>query len=120
MPNSLKNQLKKLGYEDKITEEELNELLDKLEGHDRELTNQTGWIPVSERLPEDFGGDYLVNIEYKGEHEGIDIATYIIGGYLDGLWDTPNDWIEGSSEYWHVTAWMPLPEPYKKEGDNNE
>ena len=76
---------------------------------------KTEWIPVNERLPEDVGGEYLVNIEYKGEHEGIDIAEYQIGGYMDGLWITPNDWIEGPHELWHVTAWMPLPEPYKKE-----
>ncbi len=82
-----------------------------------DLLKQTEWIPVSERLPEDFGNDYLVNIEYKGDYEGIDIATYWMGGYIDGLWTTPNDWIEGPPELWHVTAWMPLPQPYKVESE---
>jgi Protein of unknown function (DUF551). len=81
------------------------------------VTPKTEWIPVSERLPEDIGGEYLVNIEYKGEYEGIDIAEYQIGGYMDGLWITSNDWIEGPAERWHVTAWMPLPQPYKESED---
>ena len=111
MPNSLKNQLKKLGYEDKITEEELNELLDKLEGHDRELTNQTGWVPVSERLPEE-PGHYLVTMKHND-------ISFVDQNWYDG---------EGNNEYmdnfWrnssNIIAWMPLPEPYKKEGDSNE
>ncbi len=81
------------------------------------LEQQPRWIPVSERLPEEIGGDYLVTIEYKGEIEGVDVATYGLGGYIDGLWDTVNDWIEGPSELWYVTAWMPLPEPYKEAKD---
>lgn len=68
-----------------------------------------GWIPVSERLPED-GCGVLVTV--NGKHSNItfvnalEIAEYrntegwIIEGYLD--WLDPN-----------VIAWQPLPEPYK-------
>lgn len=68
-----------------------------------------GWIPVSERLPED-GCGVLVTV--NGKHNNIifvnalEIAEYrntegwIIEGYLD--WLDPD-----------VTAWQPLPEPYK-------
>ena len=68
------------------------------------------WIPVSERLPED-GCRVLVTV--NGKHNNItfvnalEIAEYgntegwIIEGYLD--WLDPD-----------VTAWMPLPEPYKE------
>jgi len=84
------------------------------------VTPKTEWISVSERLPEAFGGDYLVTIEHKGEVEGVDQATYGTFGYIDGLWDTVNDWIEGYSEDWHVTAWMPLPQPYKAESEDKE
>jgi hypothetical protein len=84
-----------------------------------EAAEQTRWIPVTERLPDTFGGDYLVTIEHKGEVEGVDQATYSTLGYIDGLWETVNDWIEGPSEDWHVIAWMPLPHPYKAEGSEN-
>lgn len=107
MPNSLKTKLKKLGYEGKITEEELNELLDKLDGHDRVLTNQTGWIPVSDSLPKE-PGNYLVTMK-QGD---ISFVNYI--WYESGM--TDNFWRNSSI----IIAWMPLPEPYKKEGDNNE
>ena len=37
MPNNLKCKLKKLRYKGKISEEEFNELIDKLNGHDARL-----------------------------------------------------------------------------------
>lgn len=40
MANSLRAKLKKLNYEGKITDEELNELLDKLDGHNKEVKKQ--------------------------------------------------------------------------------
>lgn len=113
MPNSLKTKLKKLGYEDKITEEELNELLNKLDGHDRELTNQTGWTPVSESLPKE-PGNYLITMKGPGNSLFVDKIWYDnddgYGTYIDDFWRN------GSN----IIAWMPLPDPYKKEGDNNE
>ena len=71
------------------------------------------WIPVTERLP-NVGDTYIVTIEYKGEFEGVDAADFVFtgDGYIDGKWDTLNDWIEDKPEFYHVTAWMPLPEPY--------
>ena len=72
-----------------------------------------GWIPVTERLPED-GDTCLVTVKYKYAYEkeysiDVDVATYRPeGGYID-YWDTYNDWNEGQ-QYIHVTHWMPLPE----------
>ena len=69
-----------------------------------------GWIPVSERLPED---EYGVLVTVNGKHnnttfiDALEIAEYdstdgwIVEGYLD--WINPD-----------VTAWQPLPEPYKE------
>lgn len=37
MPNSLRNQISKLRYKGKITQEECDELLSKLTGHDAEI-----------------------------------------------------------------------------------
>lgn len=60
---------------------------------------KTGWIPISERLPEK-NGQYLVTVK-KG---------YMLLGLWCGIKD---DWI-------NVIAWMSLPEPYKAEGSENE
>ena len=71
----------------KATFIKVNELLDELEPR---------WIPVSEKLPEENGG-YLVTVKR---------------GYV-----TTALWV-GNAENWkEVTAWMPLPEPYKAESE---
>ena len=76
------------------------------------------WIPCTERLPED-GDTYLVTIEYNGEVIGVDAASYSpVDGYIDKHWETFNDWKEDDDSCYHVTAWMPLPEPYKAESED--
>lgn len=75
------------------------------------------WIPCSERLPELFE-TYIVTIKMKYEWEKeweyhVDVADYTCDdGYIDGAWNTFNDWCEGQE--CHVIAWQPLPEPYKE------
>lgn len=85
----------------------------------------TPWISVKDRLPDPNGDRYLVVVKYKYACEkefsyDTDVATYTPydGGYIDGCWNTWNDWDEGQ-EYIHVTHWMPLPEPMK-EADNGK
>lgn len=63
------------------------------------------WIPCSERLPEEIG-TYLVTLDYK-EH-GTGITTLWFHGSLG--WDYRVADV--------VTAWMPLPEPYREEEDD--
>lgn len=78
------------------------------------------WIPCTERLPKD-GDTYLVTIEYKGEVIGVDVASYSpVEGYIDKHWDTFNDWVEDDKMHYHVTAWMPLPQPYKAESEDKD
>lgn len=82
-----------------------------------EALKKSEWIPCSERLPED-GDTFLVTIEYNGEVIGVDAASYSpFYGYIDKHWDTFEDWKEDDDTCYHVTAWMPLPKPYKKEAD---
>lgn len=71
------------------------------------------WIPVTERLPET-GGTYIVSGRMKYKHEMeydyfVDAAVY---SPVDG-WDTFHDNWEGQQDF-AITAWMPLPEPYKE------
>lgn len=61
------------------------------------------WVPVTERLPEE-KGEYMVTVEYYGWH----------GEKGRMLTSTRYTKTKG----WHfnngkVTAWMPLPAPYK-------
>ena len=68
---------------------------------DTNVSVNDGWIPVSERLPED--GTYLCTLD--GELCGIDEPFTGMCGIENGKWDE-----EGC-----VIAWQPLPAPYKGE-----
>lgn len=79
------------------------------------------WIPVTERLPE-VVDSYIVVVKCKQDWEkefeiGVDVATYdpySDNPYIDGCWNTYNDWDEGQ-QYLRVTHWMPLPPAPKGE-----
>lgn len=75
----------------------------------------TPWISVKDRAPKKIS-NYLVVIKYKYAFEkeynyDTDVAHYdpFGGGYVDGCWDTWNDWDEGQEEL-TVTHWMELPD----------
>ena len=98
----------------------VNSLLDDLEEDEKE----NGWIPVSERVPED-EKEYLVTLEkvYGTPEKLYGIANYLkFGdagywnekkyGYLE--WDKYSDG-HGGTKMYKVIAWMPLPEPYKED-----
>lgn len=74
------------------------------------------WISVSEGLPDDMD-EYLIVIKHKYPSDKewqyeVDVASSG-GTYLDGFWDTWNDWDEGQEL--HVTHWMRMPEPPQRE-----
>lgn len=61
-----------------------------------------GWIPCSERLPDE-SGTYIVNaIENSIVH-----VTFAKWMARMKRWN-----LSGSRSYWKITAWQPLPEPY--------
>lgn len=71
---------------------------------------QSGWIPVTERLPE----DEKAVLVYEAGNENIFLAIY-----EDGRWKsfdpTYKETYFDETIYGHIIAWMPLPEPYKEE-----
>ena len=77
---------------------------------------KTDWIPCEEGLPSEYG-QYLYTDKNDEVHEG----TYCppIQGMIRG-WSTceAEGFVKLSDD--EVIAWQPLPQPYKKEGAENE
>lgn len=86
--------------------EEYKQDLDKVKQESKQ-----GWIPVSERLPEEKGIDkpYLCSFEW-GE-----IMVCRWQKWADNIYR----WVRVDDSYYEAKpiAWMPLPEPYRTEGE---
>lgn len=77
----------------------------KLDFHCRPM-----WIPVSEKMPED-SGHYLITYCYQDEIETSE-AVYVKDEEEDKWYDITDVEITLA-----VIAWMPLPEPYRLESE---
>lgn len=75
----------------------------------RALEQEPKWIPVSERLPDLWDERYLVSLAWGG----VGVMEYKSTGFHNYGSFSPVP-IET------VTAWMPLPEPYKEESEDKE
>ena len=76
------------------------------------------WIPVSERLPEKFQRVLVTIVNYKG-NKVVRVAEYY-NRKVKGVFQ-----IKENHEEWEIgekglLAWMPLPEPYKAESEEEE
>ena len=81
----------------------IDDAIDTIEALSAKVRNNNlygGWIPVSERLPED-NREVLISIDW-----GVDI-----GQYDSGEWRS--EWINHYDDD-NVRAWMPLPKRYKE------
>ena len=76
-----------------------------------EVKPEPHWIPVSERLPED---EQFVLATYKTT-DRIHVCQYHEDGSRN-QWYSLNDMCRAHNNV--VLAWMPLPEPYREEGEN--
>ena len=108
MPNSLRCKIKHLCHNDTLTERERDRILKALE-------QESKWIPVSKRLPED-RREVLVTA-YWHETYQVMMASY----FGDGLWwCVPFNNCGEHMQRLKPKAWMPLPEPCKAESEDKE
>ena len=73
---------------------------------------QGEWIPIAERLP-DYMEDTLVTIQVNNREPKVRSGFYAHGYFHNDNGDTWN-WNDPE-----VKAWMPLPEAYKEEAEND-
>ena len=68
------------------------------------------WIPCSEQFPEE-SGTYIVNA----------IENHIVHVTFAKWMPRMKRWnLSGNRSYWKVTAWMPLPKPYRPEKESEQ
>ena len=127
LANSLKNNLQ--SFEEMISEHgkgiahgtrmALNRIAEQPTISPESLRPQ--WIPVIEKLPAE-NGNYIVTACDEGSPagEGIWYSTVVVvAEYYGGSWT----WYDGCCEYsleGIVTHWLPLPEPYTADAEENE
>lgn len=85
------------------------------------------WIPVEEGLPKK-NGDYLVTVpsicgggsvyKYSFATDLHKVDKYDFPKHKSGFYRIDSEW--GYYEVDDVIAWMPLPEPYKAESENEK
>lgn len=71
------------------------------------------WIPCSKRLPEE--SDYYMACIYSEEVDEYDFRKTWFA-HEDDYYGDESEWRE-LYDFEKVVAWMPLPEPYREEGD---
>ena len=106
----------------------IEELSTKLQAANMERSSQYyngGWIPVSERLPEEsikqimLGEEHtsdFVLVTIKGQTYPFPKAKVKVARYSY----TYKAWQIANNNFGKVVAWMPLPEPYKAESEDKK
>jgi len=95
--------------------EQLIRQRNRLESH---TVSEPGWIPVTERLPEN---DSYVLMSFENFSLPL-VGRYVDDEELGGAWYL-GDCIDEDTclaNDLFVNAWMPLPKPYREDGENEE
>ena len=79
--------------------------------NDTNVPSKNGWIPVSEKLPEE--SDYYMACIYNDEADDYDFRKTWFA-HADDYDMDESEWRE-LYDFERVIAWQPLPEPYKEE-----
>lgn len=84
----------------------------------RERKSVAGWISVSERLPNE---DEFIK-SYRRNKYASEFIVMIKGANRPTTLYFTHDgwWTDDMKDRYDVTAWMPLPEPYKESEDKDE
>lgn len=77
----------------------------------------TGWIPVTERLPEIGENEFYPDVIITDKNGVVEIAIY---NEQDEEWYVMDIYSEEYEVKKDVVAWQPLPEPYKPEEKQEE
>ena len=97
----LKNEVENTGNGAYFSKNNISKIVELLLTDLEQDEKENGWIPVSERLPED--GTYITTLD--GELVGQEEPFTGMCGIENGKWDDEDC----------VIAWKPLPEPYKED-----
>ena len=81
----------------------------------KQLREQTRWIPVSERLPED--GRPVLIYAWNVHHVIARYDSFRTENGYKKCWVTADAWNGNTEIKRDVIAWMPLPKPYELESE---
>lgn len=100
------------------TNDEANQIIDSFDRVTKGIKQEPRWIPITERLPKE-------NICNDGYHEPSErVLAYMKSGemHVARYWSRYDyRWLGIISPTTdEVIAWMPLPQPYKAEGEGKE
>lgn len=87
-----------------VTARDFLEMIEQLQEDLEQDEKENGWIPVSERFPESSGTYQVTCMDGR-----IYRSTYAKFQNKLKRWE-----LTGARSYWKVTAWQPLPAPYKE------
>ena len=109
-----------------VTARDFLEMIEQLQDDLEQDEKENGWIPVSERLPEEYDsifakfkgtsnwkrGMFEKTSEYVIATVAFDDGTVLVeqAHTTDGIWRTDNEVLGGT-----VVAWMDYPKPYKED-----
>lgn len=78
-----------------------------------DILAQTQWIPVSERLPEEFQRVLVTIVNYKGD-KIVRVAEYYSRNNGKGIFQIKENYEEWKVGEKGLLAWMSLPKPFEQ------